>query len=123
MASPNEIAAVVMARTEGATAERERISAIVNCPEAKGKAPAALKLALTAGMSLDSAKGYLSSRSSTAALATAVAGVNKSRSLRPADVFASRQEHSALAAAVENTNKRPQANPANVYAARRQQRD
>lgn len=47
------------ARIAGADAERARISAIVNCPEARGKEGAALGLALSANVSLQTAKVVL----------------------------------------------------------------
>lgn len=47
------------ARIAGADVERARISAIVNCPEARGKEAAALGLALSANVSLATAKTVL----------------------------------------------------------------
>ncbi|OAE43925.1 S49 family peptidase [Brucella intermedia] len=61
-------AAVAAARTEGqtagekagATAERTRIQAILNLPEAKGREASAMHLAFTTDLSADTAKGVLS---------------------------------------------------------------
>ncbi len=61
-------AAVAAARTEGqtagekagATAERARIQAILNLPEAKGREASAMHLAFTTDLSADTAKGVLS---------------------------------------------------------------
>lgn len=52
--------AIAAARAEGAAAERARISSIVNCREASGKEVAALGLALTADVTLETAKTVLS---------------------------------------------------------------
>jgi len=61
-------AAVAAARTEGhaagekagATAERTRIQAILNLPEAKGREASAMHLAFTTDLSAETAKGVLS---------------------------------------------------------------
>lgn len=61
-------AAVAAARTEGqtvgekagATAERARIQAILNLPEAKGREASAMHLAFTTDLSAETAKGVLS---------------------------------------------------------------
>ncbi|KAB2776523.1 S49 family peptidase [Brucella anthropi] len=61
-------AAVAAARTEGqtagekagATAERTRIQAILNLPEAKGRETSAMHLAFTTDLSAETAKGVLS---------------------------------------------------------------
>ena len=61
-------AAVAASRTEGqtagekagATAERARIQAILNLPEAKGRETSAMHLAFTTDLSAETAKGVLS---------------------------------------------------------------
>jgi signal peptide peptidase SppA len=52
-------AAVANARTEGATAERERISAILALPEAQGRQASALHMAMTTIMTADAVKPVL----------------------------------------------------------------
>lgn len=53
-------AAVASARTEGATAERTRISAILACDEGKARPKAAMSLAMKTAMSVEEAKSVLS---------------------------------------------------------------
>ena len=52
-------AAVATARAEGATAERERINAILALPEAQGRQASALHLAMTTTMNADAVKPVL----------------------------------------------------------------
>ena len=52
-------AAVAVARTEGANAERQRISAIMSLDECKGREASALGLAMAAGITADTAKSIL----------------------------------------------------------------
>ncbi len=49
-----------MTRAETATAERERIAAILNCPEALGRERSAILLALEPTMSVEKARTVLS---------------------------------------------------------------
>ena len=53
-------AAVSTARTEGATAERARISGILASDEGKARPKAAMSLAMNTGMSVEEAKSVLS---------------------------------------------------------------
>lgn len=59
--------AVSKARAEGATAERERITAILRSPAAKGREELALNLALTDGMTAEAAIGVLGHQPGNAA--------------------------------------------------------
>jgi signal peptide peptidase SppA len=56
---PYEGKTVVMLRAEGATAERERLAAILCLDESKGREASAQKLALTTDMPVDAAKALL----------------------------------------------------------------
>lgn len=58
-ATSGHAAALATARTEGATAERERIAAILDSPEAKERPKAALSLALKGGMDADATVSVL----------------------------------------------------------------
>lgn len=65
--------AVVAARVEGAKAERERISSIVNSEEAKGRSETAMHFAMSTDLTVDVAKGALAgvAKAATATLLTA----------------------------------------------------
>lgn len=59
--------ALAKARAEGATAERQRITAIVRSSAAKGREELALHLALTDGMTAEAAIGVLGHQPGNAA--------------------------------------------------------
>lgn len=59
MTKANEMEA---AKIAGATAERERIKAILTAPEAAGREGAARSLALNSPMSVDAARAFLASQ-------------------------------------------------------------
>lgn len=60
-AQPDNTAALAAARAEGATAERQRISAILGCDAAKDRPVAAMQTALRTDMSTDAAQAFLAS--------------------------------------------------------------
>lgn len=77
-------AAVATARVEGATAERERISAVLALPEAKGREAAALHLVMTSGLNADQIKPVLGGLGTTVAAGNSGIGLTIEQPPAPA---------------------------------------
>ncbi len=68
-------AAVATARAEGATAERERINAVLALPEAKGREASAMHLAMTTAMPAEAVKPVLAGLAPAGAVAPGANGI------------------------------------------------